>query len=259
MKQAPPEVHALLKNITVSLRNILGANLTGVYLYGSLTQDAFDPERSDIDCLVVTQGELSDKEFTELGNSLVLLRSSNPWTEQLQMQFLLRDEVLVMNSKSCLYQFGKLGRGSSDGNPIFWMNILKSGVVLFGQPPSEFVPEITPRILHEALVRETGYLREEIENPLSEWRDVPKYRAYAVLTLCRILYSHATGEIASKPEAANFVINNLPEDLQEVVRTALGAASDKDAKYSVNIPLERIGQFVELTMQLLRGLKESGN
>ncbi len=243
MKQAPPEVHTLLKNITVSLQNILGANLTGIYLYGSLTQDAFDPERSDIDCLVVTQGELSNEEFTGIENSLARLSASNPWTKQLQMQFLLRDEVLVMNSKSCLYQFGKFDRGSSDGNPIFWMNILKSGIVLFGQPPSEFVPEITPGILHEALVRETGYLREEIENPASEWRDVPKYRVYAVLTLCRILYSHATGEIASKPEAAAFVINELPADLRELVSKALSP----DGEDRAGIPLDGIERFAGFT------------
>ncbi len=243
MKQVPKEVSALLDELRTGLPVILGGDLTGVYIYGSLTQDAFDPARSDIDCLVVTAGELSDEQFTGLGEWLAELEKENSWADRLQMQFLLRDEVLVMNSKSCLYQFGQLNRGCSDGNPIFWMNILESGIILFGAPPESFVPEITPAILSAALARETGYLRCEIENPASQWRDVPKYRAYAVLTLCRILYSHATGKIASKPAAAAFVMNGLPEELQEIVKTALSA----NAEYSENIPLGRIERFIEFT------------
>jgi hypothetical protein len=144
-----------------------------------------------------------------------------------------------MNSKACLYQFGRLVRCGSDGNPILWMNILKSGVTLYGPPAGEFVPEITPAILREGLVRETGYLRDELGNEKSEWRDVPKYRAYAVLTLCRILYSNATGKIGSKPEAAEWVRAALPLELQEIVDRALEGDSG-------DIPLERIREFVKL-------------
>jgi hypothetical protein len=223
---------------------LLGDNLTGIYLYGSLTQGSFDPARSDIDCIVVTREELSEEEFTAAGEWLERSARENPWTVKLQMSFLLRTQVLVMDSKACLYQFGRLVRCGSDGNPIFWMNILKSGITLYGPPAAEFVPEITPAILHEALVRETGYLRDEFSNENSEWRDVPKYRAYAVLTLCRILYSQATGEIGSKPEAARWARCALPLELQEIVDRALAGDSG-------DIPLERIREFVELAGERL--------
>ena len=82
-----------------------------------------------------------------------------------------------MGSPGCLYQFGELTRSGSDGNPIFWLNILESGVTLYGEPPVNFVPEITSDIVFEALQREVGYIRDEFANPDSEWRDKPKYRA----------------------------------------------------------------------------------
>jgi len=244
MEKIPDEVNSLLEEIAVGFPVLLGENLTGIYLYGSLTQGAFDPGRSDIDCIVVTRGELSDGEFTAVGEWLENSSARNPWTAKLQMSFLLRTQVLVMDSKACLYQFGRLVRCGSDGNPIFWINILKSGVTLYGPPAGEFVPEITPAILHEALVRETGYLRDELRNEKSEWRDVPKYRAYAVLTLCRILYSRATGEIGSKPEAAEWARAALPLELQEIVDRALKGDSEE-------IPLERISEFVELVSERL--------
>lgn len=250
MTRIPDEVSALLDDLVVNLALILGGNLVGIYLYGSLTQKAFNPERSDIDLIVVTQRDLSETQFKKVDAWLKRAAKSNPWTELLQIVFLLKDEVLTMNSKACLYQFGKLNRGSSDGNPIFWINILKSGVVLYGARPETFIPKITTEILYDALVREAGYLREEIvEKPDSEWRDVPKYRAYAVLTLCRILYSFAKGTIVSKPIAAKWAIKNVPEELREVILRSL----DSDAGRPVDISIERISRFIEFTESTLSG------
>lgn len=253
MKEIPDEVNSLLKEIADGFPVLLGDNLTGIYLYGSLTQGAFDPGRSDIDCIVVTRRELNEEEFAAVGEWLGDSAVKNSWTSKLQMSFLIRDEVLVMDSKACLYQFGRLVRCGSDGNPIFWINILKSGVTLYGPPAGEFVPEITRAVLHEALVRETGYLRDEFSNENSEWSDVPKYRSYAVLTLCRILYSHATGEIGPKPEAAEWARPGLPLELREIVDLAL---RDGDR---AEIPVERIREFIDLVSgRLTKNVQQDG-
>jgi hypothetical protein len=241
MARTPARVSALLNELTARLPVILGRNLVGIYLYGSLTQRAFDPRRSDVDLIVVTRRDLSDAQFRRLGAWLACAGESNPWATRLQMIFLIRDEVLTMDSKACLYQFGKLNRGGSDGNPIIWMNVLESGVVLYGPRPETFVPRITSEILFEALVREVGYLREEIvEKPSGEWRDVPSYRAYAVLTLCRILYSHEHGTIVSKKRAANWALRDLPERWHEIIVLALECGSERQP----NIPLSRIKKFI---------------
>ena len=243
MAQFPAQVSALLQTLTDRLPVLLGKNLVGVYVYGSLTQRAFNPTRSDVDCIVVTQRDLSDAQFKRLEAWLLRESKVNPWIARLQITVLIRDEVLTMNSRACLFQFGRLTRSGSDGNPIIWMNVLKSGVVLFGPPPDSFVPEITPEILFQALEREIGYLREEIsEKPDSEWRDRPSYRIYAVLTLCRILYSFRKGAIVSKPRAARWAIKTLPQEWRELIGQALESHS---AKRTAEIPLFRIAQFVD--------------
>ncbi len=241
--QIPPEVSSLLQELTAHLPVILGRNLVGIYLYGSLTQRAFNPERSDVDCIVVTHRELGDAQFRKLGAWLARAAKSNSWVARLQISFLLKNEVLTMNSKACLYQFGLLKRSGSDGNPIIWMNILKSGVALFGPRPDSFVPAITAEILFQALKREIGYLREEIsEKPASEWRDVPSYRAYAVLTLCRILYSFRKGMVVSKQRAAKWAIKYLPDEWSEIILQAL---ETDDGKRSARISLSRIERFID--------------
>jgi hypothetical protein len=243
MAYIPAQVSALRKDLAVQLPAILGRNLVGIYLYGSLTQRAFNPTRSDVDCIVVTQRDLSDAQFKRLSLWLSRAVESNPWASRLQMLFLIRDEILTMNSRACLYQFGQLRRSGSDGNPIIWMNVLKSGMVLFGPRPESFVPEITSEILFEALEREVGYLREEIScNPESEWKDVPSYRVYAVLTLCRILYSFRKGTIASKKQAAKWAIKHLPEEWSEIILQAL---ESDDPRRQPCIALSRIEQFID--------------
>jgi hypothetical protein len=238
----PTQVTALLRDLATRLPVLLRGNLVGIYLYGSLTQAAFDPERSDIDCIAVTKRALSDAQFKRLRAWLTLAAKSNSWTMRLQASFLIRDRVLTVNSPSCLYQFGRLKRSRSDGNPIIWMNILQSGEVLFGPRPESFVLPITREVLFRALEREVGYLRKEIiENPHSKWRDVAFYRAYAVLTLCRILYSFSTGAVVSKPRAAKWAISHLPVEWSVIIRQAL----DSDAgKHHARISIGRIAKFI---------------
>ena len=72
-----------------------------------------------------------------------------------------------------------------------------------------------------ALVRELNYLRHEITDPASPWRGRPFYRTYAVLTLCRILYTHRKGGVVSKPRAARWALRALPSGWRSLIRGAL--------------------------------------
>ncbi len=243
MAHIPNQIIALLQELTAHLAIVLGKNLAGIYIYGSLTQGSFNSKRSDIDCIVVTNRELSDSQFRRLGAWLVRAPESNPWAARLQILFLIKDEILKMDSKGCLFQFGRFERSGSDGNPIIWMNVLESGLVLYGPRPESFVPAITSEILFQALERELGYLREEIsEKPESEWRNVASYRVYAVLTVCRILYSFSKGTIVSKPRAAKWAIKNLPEEWNQIILRALHGNDDELA---TDIALLRIEQFID--------------
>src|SRR6266404_8774708 len=94
----------------------------------------------------------------------------------------------------------------------------------------------------QALTRELGYLREEIyEKTESKWRDVPMYRAYAVLTVCRILYSFSTGSMVSKPRAARWAINNLPQEWSEVILPSL---EFNQTGREMEIPLRKIRRLI---------------
>ena len=93
-----------------------------------------------------------------------------------------------------------------------WINIRRSGITLYGPDARTFLPEITETMLSETLLREAMYLHELNEKPDSGWRDRPKYRAYAVLTICRILYPLSNRTIASKRIVARWALRILPDE-----------------------------------------------
>jgi predicted nucleotidyltransferase len=243
MAYIPSQLSALLKELTDCLPNILGPNLVGLYLYGSVTHGGFNPKRSDVDCIVVTERDLSDAQFGKLRAWLARTAEKNTWTARLQILFVVKQDLFNMDARACLYQFGVLKRTGWDGNPIIWRDFLTSGKVLFGPRPESFLPEITPKIFFQALEREIGYLQEEIsEKPKSQWRDLPMYRAYAVLTVCRILYSFRKGTIVSKTRAGRLAIKYLSQEWHEIILQALAFNDDG---CEPDIPLARIEQFID--------------
>ena len=247
MVRLPIEAAALLDDITANLPILLGRNLIGIYLHGSITNSSFNPNRSDIDCIVVTLSRLNEAQFRKLDAWLHAMTTSNSWTTRLQMSFLVKAQLLKYSDpsnapNSCLYQFGKLQRCGSDGNPIIWLDHLRSGKTLVGPPAESFLPRITEEMLTAALTRELGYLREELENPKSKWRDLTMYRAYATLTICRILYTQAKGTVVSKPMATRWVIRTFPKCSSEIIEKAL---SYNETGRDVQISLRSLRRFLE--------------
>jgi hypothetical protein len=244
----PAAAASTLDALALALARTLGSRLLGVFLHGSLTQRAFDPARSDLDCMVVVRRELTSSQVARMRKWLARAARTDPWMTRIHMQVLLQGRLLRSDSRGHLYQFGVWRRSGSDGNPIVWLNILASGIALTGAQPGSFLPPITAEMLFDALVREVGYLRAEIMDPASRWRRRRFYRAYAVLTLCRILYTHAKGRVVSKPEAARWALRMLPTRWHALVRAA--AAADRARPRP--LPLSRIARFIQFAEAQLR-------
>jgi predicted nucleotidyltransferase len=247
LNDVPSPIAATLRALTEALGRILGSTLVGAYLYGSLTQRDFDPARSDLDCLVVVRRELTDTQFRKLATWLAHAAESDAWMRRLQMQLLVQTRLLRPDTRGALYQSGVLKRSGSDGNPIIWRNVLATGVTLAGAAPELILPPITDRMLFDALVREVGYLRTEITDPHSQWRGHRFYRAYAVLTLCRILYTNETGDVVSKRRAAERALRTIPKRWHSLVRAAV--ASDRGE--ASRLPLRGIAAFIEFVARQL--------
>jgi hypothetical protein len=133
-KNTPKDLSDLLQKMAADFPVILRGNLVGVYLWGSLTYDAFDATCSDVDCVGVTQRDLDDREFSELDRWFKNKRAQNRWVQRIDMRFVIDHEFLDKASRCCgFYPYnGKLVRHGSDGNPVIWMNIAQSGINAVG-------------------------------------------------------------------------------------------------------------------------------
>ena len=62
----PENLSVLLDEMANDFPSILENNLVGIYLWGSLTYEAFDERSSDVDCIAVTRRNIHDREFSTL-------------------------------------------------------------------------------------------------------------------------------------------------------------------------------------------------
>lgn len=209
--------------MATDLPGILGENLVGVYLWGSLTYDAFDESCSDVDCVGVTRRDIDDSEFSKLSEWFDDKKTKNRWTERLDMRFVIHNEFLSKTSRCCgFYHYtGQLVRHGSDGNPFIWMNIAQSGITLWGADGKLIAPHVSNQCLNDALRLELNYLKGDLSSNAGDRSNKAfVHNAYAVLTACRILYSAHHGALVSKAVACKWAIDAIPLEWRPAVEVA---------------------------------------
>ena len=111
-KNIPKDLSELLQVMATDFPAILSGNLVGIYLWGSLTYEAFDESCSDVDCIGVTRRDLDDREFSELDEWFKNKGENNRWVRRIDMRFVIDHEFLDKRSRCCgFYHYtGKLVR-----------------------------------------------------------------------------------------------------------------------------------------------------
>lgn len=223
----PADLSDLLRQMADDLPPILHGNLVGIYLWGSLTYDAFDPACSDVDLVAVTERDLDDREFSDVDDWFE--RNGNPWVRRIDMRFVIDHEFLLKTSRCCgFYHYtGKLTRHGSDGNPFIWINVAQSGITLWGKDAKRIAPHVSDQCLNDALVLELNYLKEDLaSNAGNRSFKAFIHNSYAVLTACRILYSAHHNKLVSKDQASAWAMETVPP----VWRPAIQAAGENRLK-----------------------------
>ena len=213
MTEAPlayPEVNAILSRLLDGIRAVLGTDLIGLYLYGSLAGGDFDPRSSDIDFAAATAAALSSAQVSGLERvHRDLWQDGGKWAAKLEgcyipVDLLRRHDPLgaacpTVNER----QFYTAPLGSD------WIiqrhTLRESGVVLAGPDPRELIDPVPAEAVLGAVL---GYLWEWWQPMLAESSRLAsrEYQAYAVLSMCRVLYTleHAQHAIGSKPVSARW-------------------------------------------------------
>jgi hypothetical protein len=189
----------------------------GIYLYGSLALDAFDPERSDIDFITVFKDEISKQDEEQV--KLAHLRSNTNhyghyghYGAKMDGCYLTIDQVGKLNSDLQKYPFfadGKLHSGQYDLNFITWWLLQTKGIVVYGEPVSSLDLNVQWSDVQRTLnFNLNTYWNEKLERDLCFFYD--DWIEFGVITLCRILLSLKYKTIFSKQEAIAKVLPLLP-------------------------------------------------
>jgi hypothetical protein len=220
-----PEVNTVLSQLFQGVRQILRDNLLAFYLYGSLASGDFNPRSSDIDFVVVTTGDLCAETVAELRELHTRLAASGQkWASKLEGSYVPR-EILrrnFPNGPQCpTVNEGSFYLASLGSDWIFQRQILRDGgVVLAGPYPQSIIDPVPPEQLRQAVL---SFLNEWWRPMLDESSRLRsrEYQAYAVLTMCRALYTLEHNTIASKPVSARWAQLALGAPYQNLIEKAL--------------------------------------
>jgi hypothetical protein len=244
-----PDVNKALEQLLTSISQVLGNQLVGMYLYGSLSGGDFDLESSDIDFLVVTTSSLSDKTIADLETMHHRIwESGSKWAPKLEGSYIPKREIRKHNPRSGPCPTVNESRFYLDKRGSDWIIqrhiVREQGVVLAGPDPKTLIDPVSAQDLRRAV---KGVLNEwwfpMLEDPTWLREHGSEYHAYTILTMCRALYTLENGTIVSKPVAARWVQGKLGEHWSRVIDQALLAqkqGSENFHLYSNALQLIRI-------------------
>lgn len=223
-----PAVNAVLRLLLREVRGILGPEFVGMYCYGSLSLGDFAPGSSDIDFLVVTEGELPGETLHALDAMHARIAASGlQWAEKLEGSYIPRAALRRYDPANNRHPtIGADWPFSIRPHGCHWIierSIVREyGVVVGGPPPRTLIDPVSPDDLRAA-VRQAldDFWRMPRDGPEPEWLRTRDYQAFAILTMCRALYTLAHGTVVSKPAAAVWARRTLTPPWPALIAQAL--------------------------------------
>jgi predicted nucleotidyltransferase len=221
------EARQRLAELAALIRAELGGSLLGLYLYGSLAADRFVEGRSDVDLFAVLEHDVDDERFEAL-RALHdgFVRAHPAWVERVEVAYVPRHVLRTLGGEPA----GELAV-ISPGEPlnvhevdrgwaINWYSVCTMGETVVGPPPLDLGPEVTAGRFRQAVEARLRAFEDEVRARAIAY--VPAAQGYVVVTVCRALYALATGEQASKEEAAAWAAAQYP-DWATFIEEALAA------------------------------------
>ena len=224
----PTPIRESVNNILDNWQDVLGDNLVGFYLHGSLAMECFNPLVSDVDLLAVVQNKTTIEQKKAIINYILENHNRFP-VKGLEMTIVLEEhvqnfiyptpfELHFSNDWYQRYRDGEVDYSiqNTDEDLTAHFTIIKSrGICLYGKPVNELFPDIPRKFYARSLLYDARWIYERTEiDPL-----------YTILNLCRILAFFRTEKVMSKKEGGEWALSNLPGELFSLISRALAVYS----------------------------------
>ena len=227
------------------MRSVLGEHLVGVYLYGSLVAGDFDEGVSDIDLLAATTHPVDTQDLLRLEVMHDAFARDHPrWEGRIEVGYVSLQALQTFKTETreiAVISPGEPLHHKDAGRDwlINWYFVRERGVTLLGPPPEEIIAAVSKDEFLEAVRKQADDWGEWVETVRGR-----KGHAYAVLTLCRALYTHRNGEQVSKQRAAAWARRELPEWAKLIDDALVWRASPNDKIGNPNMIVPEAVHFV---------------
>jgi Domain of unknown function (DUF4111)/Nucleotidyltransferase domain len=229
-----------------AVRTILGPRLVGVYLDGSIALGEFEADRSDIDFVVVAADEVREATLAALQALHAGLAATEPrWGLELEGSYVQRAAIRAHDARPAAHPYIDRHTGRLElvhhesGYWVIHRHVLREhGVTLVGPEPRTLIDPVTPAQLRDAAASTfRGWWRPMLDDPARLQHG--GYRAYAVLTMCRMLYTLSHGIIVSKRVAARWAQETLDSRWKGLIGDALAWSADRPPALTDTLALIR--------------------
>lgn len=224
MNSYPAAVQPLLGHIVAGFERVLGSNLVGIYLHGSLVLGCFNYRTSDVDLLVVIEHPLTPETHEALIALTLQLAAEAP-TKGLEFSIVLREHAAHFTYPTP-FQFhyglnwherfvaGDVDYGADPRNPDLaaHFTITKArGHCLSGEPIAAVFGDVPDGDYWASIRADAADILADLAyNPV-----------YSVLNLCRVLAYRQAKLIVSKAEGAAWALVHVPAIYHALIQQAL--------------------------------------
>ena len=257
---APATVRRQVTGLVDELKRILSENLIGVYIHGSLAMGCFNPERSDLDLLVVTgQGMDLETKRTMVETLLSYSTAPNPieisfvtedalrnWSHPLPFDLHFSEDWRDRYNDDLAGNAWKQWNDHQNRDEDLAAHctiIIHRGICLYGKPIAEVFPCIPAADYRDAITGDFTWAQAEgrlAANPV-----------YFILNTCRILAYLQDGLILSKDEGGIWGLDNLPQEYQPLIAQALASIDGESSNPIIDQPqLDCFARFAAPLIQL---------
>ena len=232
-------------------KRILGDNLVGVYLHGSAVMGCFNPDKSDVDLLVVVKEEPSDAVKRAFLDMVVSLNETGP-AKGIEMSIVERSVCKPFAYPTpFVLHFSKMHLDWYRSNPEDYIAKMKGtdrdlaahitvirarGVCLCGAPIDEVFGEVPKQDYIDSLWHDIA----DAEG------DIAEDTMYLTLNLGRVLAFLQDGSVLSKQEGGEWGLKNLPEKYHGLLREALSEYRGETPGYDISAAKEYAGAMLSL-------------
>jgi predicted nucleotidyltransferase len=224
--QVTKTIKVEVQTLETELRSLLGKNLLGIYLHGSLAQGGFQPARSDIDVIVASEQGIDPAKQRPIVEMLLRLSKApipldiyflaksaifpfqQPLPYDLHYNERLRERYQVMLRRDDWQN----DLDQRDPMLSIYLVVLHTyGIVLVGRPIAETLPVVPEQIVRDSLIAATLVARDE------RLQDLVSF----VLNACRTLAYLREGTLISKDEGGIWGETHLPEQYSALIHQSL--------------------------------------